>query len=56
MDSLSANFFLWDSLCFEVFTEFQLFAQGWMGIDEGWIFGEWETGPWLQRATLLTQQ
>ena len=18
-----------------------------MGIDEGWIFGEWETGPWL---------
>ena len=47
MDSLSANFFLWDSLCFEVFTEFQLFAQGWMGIDEGWIFGEWETGPWL---------
>ena len=47
MDSLSANFFLWDSLCFEVFSEFQLFAQGWMGIDEGWIFGEWETGPWL---------
>ena len=21
--------------------------QGWAGIDEGWIFGEWETGPWL---------
>ena len=21
--------------------------QGWFGIDEGWIFGEWETGPWL---------
>ena len=57
MDSLSANFFLWDSLCFEVFSEFQLFAQGWMGIDEGWIFGEWETGPWLGfRLSFFLQQ
>ena len=42
---------------FCVFSEFQLFAQGWMGIDEGWIFGEWETGPWLGfRLSFFLQQ
>ena len=24
-----------------------IWLKGWFGIDEGWIFGEWETGPWL---------
>ena len=25
--------------------------QDWTDLDEGWLYGEWETGPWLGFST-----
>ena len=24
-----------------------IFLEDWDGLEEGWLYGEWETGPWV---------